>query len=100
MQQEITSVVFSFIKPEFIGETVGVYQEAVDNYEKLKGCRGIQLFRKINHLNEFMIISKWRSLNERDKYLKSEYHRKAIDKLNGYRECDPIMNNFVSCTVK
>lgn len=94
MQKEIISVVLSFIKPELTGEAVGIYQEVIDNYKELKGCLGIQLFAKINHSNEFMIVSKWRSLEERNEYLKSEFHKNAIERLKPCRQSDPIMNNF------
>ena len=94
MPKEITSVVFSFIKPELVSKAVRVYLEAIDNYQNLKGCLGIQLFRKANHLNEFMVISKWRSISEREEYLASEFHKKIVEKLKPYRQSDPIMNNF------
>jgi quinol monooxygenase YgiN len=98
MPKEITSVAFSFIKPEFIGKAVRVYLEAIDNYQSLKGCLGIQLFRKANHLNEFMVISKWRSISEREEYLASGSHKKTVEKLKPYRQSDPIMNNFEQIT--
>ncbi len=94
MQKEIISVVFSFIKPELTGEAVAIYQEVIDNYKNLKGCLGIQFFTKVNYSNKFMIVSKWRSLEERNKYLKSEFHKNAIERLKPYRQSDPIMNNF------
>ncbi|XCN72513.1 MAG: antibiotic biosynthesis monooxygenase family protein [Candidatus Electrothrix aestuarii] len=94
MQKEITAVVFSFIKPEFVKNAIQIYQEAIDNYYKLEGCRGIQLFRKVNQSNEFMVISKWRSVEAREKYMNSEFHKNSIEKLKPYRERDPIMNNY------
>ncbi|MCP4683342.1 MAG: antibiotic biosynthesis monooxygenase [Desulfobacterales bacterium] len=98
MQQEIISIVFSFIKPECSDLAVEVYQEAVDYYKELKGCIDVQLFRKVNHTNEFMIISKWRSLEERNKHLTSEFHKKAAEELKHYRQSDPMMYNFEQLT--
>jgi len=94
MQKEIVSVVFSFIKPEFVSEAVKVYQKAIENKKKFKGCIDIQLFRKVNHRNEFMIVSKWKTLEEREEYLKSEFHKKVVGILKLYRQNDPIMKNF------
>ncbi len=94
MQQEITAVVFSFIKPEFISKAIRIYQEAIDHYNNIEGCSNIQLFRKVNHPNEFMVISKWRSVKDREKYMNSEFHRNGIERLKPYRQRDPIINNY------
>ncbi|CAK8711473.1 hypothetical protein KKHLCK_00465 [Candidatus Electrothrix laxa] len=100
MPKEITAVVCSFIKPEFVDKAVGVYMEAIDNYQNIKGCLGIQLFRKANRPNEFMVISKWRSISEREEYLASALHKEAVEELKHYRQNDPIMNNFEQITIK
>lgn len=95
MQQEIVSVVFSFIKPECVNNAIQTYQEAAENKEIFKGCLDLQIFKKINCPNEFMIVSKWTSIEARDKHLKSEYFKNALVKLKQYRQSDPIMANFI-----
>ncbi|MCI5125366.1 MAG: hypothetical protein D3925_13055 [Candidatus Electrothrix sp. AR5] len=94
MEKEITAIVFSFIKPEFTNKAVLIYQEAIDYYSELEECKDVQLFRKVNHSNEFMMVTKWRSIDAREEYMKSDFHRKAVERLKPYRESDPIINNF------
>lgn len=98
MQNKITSVAFSFIKPEFVNDVIQIYQNAVDNHTALKGCVEIKLFRKISISNEFMIVSKWDSIEARKKYLKSDFHKKTIEKLKKYRERPPVMDDFEEIT--
>lgn len=94
MPNEITSIVFSFIKPEFVTKAVQVYMDAVNNYQEIQGCLGIKLLRKKDNSNEFMLISKWKNISAREKYLSSAFHKEKIAILKKYRQKDPVMNNF------
>lgn len=100
MKKEIISVVFSFIKPEFVNNAMHIYQELVENKEMFKGCLDLKLFRKVNHPYEFMAISKWTSIEDRNEHMKSEFFIKAEKKLKQYRRRDPIVNNFEWLNVK
>ena len=94
MEKEITSVVFSFIKHEFTTNATAIYKKAIDNYKKLDGCNGIEMFVNTESRTNFMIISKWKSIEYREKYLKSEFHTESINKLKKYRLKEPIFMNF------
>jgi len=100
MSNEITAVVFSFIKTEFVDKATRIYQNAVDNYSYLKGCTEIKILKKMSSPNEFMVVSKWESLEARNEYLKSEFHLKAVEQLKPLRMKEPIMSNYELVTVK